>query len=63
MLSIEQCRKFIPGGENLTDAQVEEIRAALYGFAELALDVLALENPVAKNPTRVSLASENPSSV
>ena len=63
MLTVEQCRKLIPDGERLTDAEVEEIRSAHYGIVELAFDVWALENPVAKNPTRVSPARENPSSV
>ncbi len=38
MLSIEKCRELIPGNEEYTDKDIEEIRTTLYGLAELALE-------------------------
>lgn len=38
MLSIEECRKLIPGHEEYTDKQIEEIRDDLRVLAELALE-------------------------
>ena len=39
MLSLEECRELIPDGDKLSDKEIAEIRADLYGMAELALDV------------------------
>lgn len=39
MLSIDECRKLIDGGEKYTDKEIEEIRDNLYGLANLAFDV------------------------
>lgn len=39
MISITDCRKLIPDNERFTDKEIEEIRANLYGLANLALEV------------------------
>ena len=39
MLSIERCRELLPDSAQCTDEQILQIRDALYGIAELALDV------------------------
>lgn len=38
MLSIDECRKLIEGGEKYSDKEIAEIRDTLYGLADLALD-------------------------
>ncbi len=38
MLSIEECRKLIPGHEEYTDKQIEEIRDDMRILAELAFE-------------------------
>ena len=63
MLSLNECRKLIPDADHLTDDDVRAIRDAHYGIVELSFDVWALENPVAKNPERVSPSQEKTSSV
>lgn len=37
-MTIEECRKYLEDGGDMTDEQVEEIRNALYEFADLALE-------------------------
>lgn len=38
MLSIEEVRALIEGGEKYTDAEIEEIRSSCYELASLAFD-------------------------
>jgi hypothetical protein len=38
MLSIQKCRELMGNSEDLTDEEIEKIRASLYEMAELALD-------------------------
>ena len=36
MLSIEECKRYL--GEDLTDKEIEELRALLYGLVENLID-------------------------
>lgn len=37
MVTLEKCRELIPNSERFTDKDIEEIREALYGLAEISL--------------------------
>ena len=39
MLSIEECRKLIEKGGELSDQEIVEVRDSLYEMAQLALEV------------------------
>ena len=40
MLTLDQCRQILgSGAEDLSDSELADIRAALHGLAEVALDV------------------------
>ncbi len=40
MLSIDRCRQILgPAARNLSDAQVEQLRDQLYGFADIVVAV------------------------
>lgn len=57
MLSLKELRKIDPDLENVSDAQLRNVRAKLYALGELAFDVWANEKrgpkPVSKNPVGV----------
>lgn len=38
MLSVENCREFIPNSEKFTDEQIEALRSKLYSLADLVLE-------------------------
>ena len=50
MLSIDECRKLIEGGEKCTHKEIEEIRDTLYGLVNIAFDA-RLEGKVKANRT------------
>jgi hypothetical protein len=49
MLSIEECRGLIPGGEKMPDEEVARLRRDLYQMAELALEAYFLEKEKPKH--------------
>ena len=55
MLSIEQCRELIPGGDKMNEEEIVALRGDLYEMAELALECYFLEKDGATPTTLVSV--------
>lgn len=58
MLSIEQMLKIDPDLANLSDADLEELRASLYESAQLAFDIYWAKKHDSKNPIGLLPSSE-----
>ena len=50
MLSLEDIRKVDPELADISDAELEEVRATLYELGRLAYDVQVFEKSGSKNP-------------
>lgn len=48
MLSIEECRKLIDGGDNMSDEEIKEIRDELYKLADICWDQWVIDKKLKK---------------
>jgi hypothetical protein len=45
MLSLDRCRQILGPECDLSDEELDEVRLALYGLADIAMSVFRLEQP------------------
>lgn len=63
MLSIKRLKQIDPGLKNLTDSELEELRATMYNMAHLGFDVWWHRKSGSKNPAGLFPSEDNKSMV
>jgi len=53
MLSVEQCKKYLPAGK-YTDEQIEQMRDSLYQLADILVEDFRRQKAMAKDGERAS---------